>query len=82
MFRKSDFCDEVYQAIHDCLDMPAVIDTVTSMGYRVSRGMKPHDKEYGLGHVSIVHPDHDWRDNPLWISGYKVLNKKVSWIVR
>jgi len=80
--KKDEYCIEVYQAIHECPDMPTVITTVALMGYRIVGGMKPHSHKYGLGHISIAHPDHDSKDNPLWISGYIVLNKRSSWVVR
>jgi len=82
MTKRVDYCVDVYQAISECPDMPSVIDIVSSMGYRVVRGIKPHDKEYSHGHISIAHPDHDSYDNPIWVSGYKTINKRASWVVR
>ena len=80
-FQRDRYCNEVYQAISACPDMPSVITTVALMGYRIARGVKPHDREYSFGHISIAHPDHESVDNPLWVSGYKTINKKASWVV-
>ena len=80
--QKDVYCTEVYDKIKDCPDLPSVITTIALMGYRIVRSEKPHDKKYAFGHISIAHPDHESVDNPLWISGYKTMKGRASWVVR